>query len=164
MIHSFNEEKDKFNRKQAALSHELSDEELMELITQVETREMIHAPRHLKKDVLTRIRVQRQTAKKRQVFTYRAQVLIAMAAALTLLILMPGEGSGIEKITSNWQINQDAAEFDKDLIEEKAQKRQKEIDDEWTKYQERQERAGLKRELLESINGKWEAFEAYLEK
>ncbi len=164
MIHNLREEKDKLHRKQDALSQGLSDEALLTLIKQVETEEMICAPIHLKGNVMMQIRMQRRAAKKRQVFTYRAQVLIAMAAALTVLILMPAGGSHIEKISQSWQINREDAELQQKSLEEKGQKRQQEIDAEWTKYQAQQEKNYAKRSLLESINDKLETVEAYLER
>ncbi|MBP3475420.1 MAG: hypothetical protein J6K48_03765 [Lachnospiraceae bacterium] len=160
MIHNFNEEK--LHRKQETLSHGLSDKELMDLIRQVETEEMIHAPIHLKDHVMTHIRVQRQAVKKRQIFTYRAQVLIAMAAALTVLILMPGEGSNIEKIPQSWQIDQEDADLCQEPLEEKAQKRQQEIDAEWEKYMAQQTKAYERQNFWEGVGERLAAIEERL--
>lgn len=164
MIHNLKEETSKLHRKQDVLSSGFSDEELLELIRQVETEEMLHAPIHLKNNVMEQIHMQRRAVKKRQIFTYRAQVLIAMAAALTLLILMPAGVSHIEKIPQSWQINQEDAELQQKSLEEKGQKRQQEIDAEWAKYQAQQEKNYAKKSLLESINDKLETVEAYLER
>lgn len=141
MIHNLQEEKDKLHRKQEALSFGFGDEELLALIRQVETEEMLHAPAHLKQNVMAQIHKQKHVAKKRQVFTYRAQVLIAMAAALTLLILMPAGGFDLEVLPQSWQIEMADADLEQEPLAEKALKRQQEIETEWAKYQAQQEKA-----------------------
>ncbi len=90
MIYQIEDEKKKIrHRSSDDFSGGLSEEELLKLIEEVETGEMIHAPVHLKNNVLTQIRKERDGNRKRQLFVYRAKVLIAMAAALMVLILMP---------------------------------------------------------------------------
>ena len=90
MIYQIEDEKKKIrHRSSDDFSGGLSEEELLKLIEEVETGEMIHAPVHLKSNVLTQIRKERDGNRKRQLFVYRAKVLIAMAAALMVLILMP---------------------------------------------------------------------------
>ncbi|MBO5473011.1 MAG: hypothetical protein J6A08_04395 [Lachnospiraceae bacterium] len=162
MIHSFMDEKNKSHSKQETPSYGLSNEELLELIKQVEAEEMVRAPVHLKANVMARIRTHRQAVKKRQLFTYRAQVLIAMAAALTVLILMPGGGNHIEKIHRSWQNSQEVTDWQEEPLVEKAQKRRQEVDAGEAIYRRR----GIddpRRGILESMNEKWAALEAYFE-
>ena len=52
MIHNI-EEKQKWYARQSSVSGMLSEEELTRLIEQVEAREMLHAPVHLKENVFT---------------------------------------------------------------------------------------------------------------
>ena len=90
MIYQLENEKKKMKQRDSDdFSGYLSEEALFELIGQVEREEMLRAPAHLKENVLTQIRKERRAGRKRQIFAYRAKVLIAMAAALTVLILMP---------------------------------------------------------------------------
>lgn len=90
MIRNIEDDKKKLKRRQdSGFSGYLSDEELYELIGYVEEKEMLHAPAHLKDNVMTQIRRKRKIAGKKRMFAYRAKVLVAMAAALAVLILMP---------------------------------------------------------------------------
>ncbi len=162
MIHSLNEERDKLHRSQEAPSFGFSDEELKTLIRQVETEEMLHAPAHLKNNVMTHIRMQRQAVNKRKAFTYRAQVLIAMAAALTVLILMPGGNSNIEKIPQSWLTEQKDADLRQEPLVEKAQKRQQEIDAVWERYQTQQKREYGKQGFWEGVSESLTALEERL--
>lgn len=114
--------------------YQFEEEKLLELIREVENGEMLHAPAHLKENVLEQVRRERKAARKRQIFAYRAKVLIAMAAALTVLILMP-MGSA-EDTGQTFPLKQTAAVS----MEQAALERQKDIDDRWEKY--REERAG----------------------
>lgn len=79
------------NDFQKPFSEPFTEEELAALIAQVEGHELIHAPAHLKGNVLRQIEEQRQAAKNRQLFRYRAQVLAGMAAALLMLFFAPME-------------------------------------------------------------------------
>ena len=90
MIRNIEDEKKKLRQRQdSSFSGYLSDEELYELIGYVEEKEMLHAPAHLKENVIAQVRRKRRIAGERQMFAYRAKVLVAMAAALAVLILMP---------------------------------------------------------------------------
>lgn len=139
MIYQLKDEKKKMElRNNDDFSGYLSDEELMELIRQVESAEMLHAPTHLKENVLTQIRRERQVGRKRQIFVYRAKVLIAMAAALTVLILMPmGSAEGERQM---FMQNQTTAVS----MEQAALERQKSIDDKWEEYREARESGGVR--------------------
>lgn len=148
MIYNIKDEKRKLMHQSSDdFSGYMSEEALMELIGQVETQEMLRAPVHLKENVLTQIRREKKAARKRQIFAYRAKVLIAMAAALTVLILMPtgeAEGSGhkfLQEQSSTVSMEQTAME------------RQKNIDDKWEQYMEERSSGGI-RGFLEDINTK----------
>ena len=148
MIYNINDEKRKLRHQGSDdFSGGLSEEALMELIEQVETKEMLHAPVHLKENVLTQIRKERKAGRKRQIFAYRAKVLIAMAAALTVLILMPAGST--EDSGHTFLQNQTAAVS----MEQTAMERQKDIDDKWEKYMEERSSGGI-RGFFENINTK----------
>lgn len=145
MIRRIEDEKKNLKRHyDGGLSGYLSEEALAELIGQVEAQEMLHAPAHLKHNVLEQIRQERRGTKKRQVFIYRAKVLTAMAAALTLLILMPDDSmEGVESVS----IEQQADES----LEQTALRRQEEMDTNWERYLKRRESGGV-RGFFESIS------------
>lgn len=145
MIRNIEDEKKNLRQHcDSGFSGYLSEEELTEFIRQVEAQEMLHAPAHLKNNVLGQIRHERRRAKKRQVFAYRAKVLAAMVATLTLLILMPDDRmEGLESAS----IEQQADES----LEQTALRRQKEMDAGWERYLARRESGGV-RVIFESIN------------
>lgn len=125
----------------------LSEEALLKLIEQVEGTEMLHAPVHLKENVLTQIRNEHRAGRQRQLFTYRARVLIAMAAALTMLVLMPFGGA--EDAGGSFMQKQTYAVS----MEQAALERRKEIDDNWERYREVRAIGGI-RGLIGGIGGK----------
>ncbi len=125
MIYQIEDEKKKIrHRSSDDFSGGLSEEELLKLIEEVETGEMIHAPVHLKSNVLTQIRKERDGNRKRQLFVYRAKVLIAMAAALMVLILMPAGRM------------EDVGQM---FVE-----RRRHIDDKWEAYREERASGGIR--------------------
>lgn len=148
MIYNIKDEKRKsIHQSIDDFSGYLSEEALMELIEQVETQEMLRAPVHLKENVLTQIRRERKAAGKRRIFAYRAKVLIAMAAALTVLILMPtgeAEGSGHKLLQEQPSTVS---------MEQTAMERQKNIDNKWEQYMEERSSGGI-RGFFEDINTK----------
>lgn len=147
MIYNMDDEKKKVNRRRNDdFSGGMTDEALMELIRQVEAEEMLRAPGHLKENIFIQLRQERQAAKKRQVFTYRAKVLAAMAAALTVLIFMPNDRAESVQKTPVQQEESGS-------LEEIAKERQKSRDDEWEKYLAGQARGGV-RGFLDNINEK----------
>lgn len=123
----------------------LSEEELMELIGHVESYGMLHAPKQLKGNIFTQIRQERHAARKRQVFVYRAKVLVAMAAALAVLVMMPGQGTADRK---DMPVQQ---QQETESLEQIALRRQKNRDSDWEKYLEEQKQDGI-REFFEDIN------------
>lgn len=145
MIRNIDDEKKNLKRHcDSCFSGYLSEEALAELIEQAESQGMLHAPAHLKHNVLEQIRQEKRGAKKRQMFAYRAKVLVAMAAALTLLILMPDDRTeGVE----NMSIEQQAD----DSLEQMAMRRQEEMDANWERYLARRERGGV-RGFFENLN------------
>ena len=140
------EKKKRSQRHDSVFSGYLSEEELNALIVQVESQEMLRAPVHLKTEVMEQIRRERRGAKKRQVFVYRAKVLAAMAAALTLLILMPDDRT---ESMGNMSIEQQTDEF----LEKMAMRRQEEMDANWEKYLKERESGGI-RGFFININAK----------
>lgn len=124
----------------------MSEEELNALIEQVESQEMLHAPKHLKANVMARIRRDRQNAARKQLLLYRMKVVAAMAAALTLLILMPEDSA--ERSGQASAIRQANAE-----MEQMAMARQRDVQDRWEKYHRARENSSIKG-LLRNIGGK----------
>lgn len=123
----------------------LTEEELKKLIEQVETNEMLHAPVHTKGNVFAEIRARKRAARKRQVFIYRAKVLVAMAAALAVLILMPGQNTpNVQEIPVQEQTEDES-------LERMALRRQKNREDDWERYVEMQKQNGV-RGFIEDIN------------
>ena len=138
MIRNIEDEQKNIKRHQdSGFSGYLSDKELHELIGQVEEGEMLHAPAHLKENVLTQIRRKRQNAGKRQVFAYRAKVLIAMAAALAVLIFMPDDTDGS---AGRMFIRQQESVSS----EQRALERQRDIDVNWERYLRERESGGVR--------------------
>ena len=155
MIHNI-EEKQKWYARQSSVSGMLSEEELTRLIEQVEEREMLHAPVHLKENVFTQIRKQRQTAQKLQLFSYRAKVLVGMAAALTVLFLVPvgeRETQALPQSSVFHQIFRQEQET-VDEVQQVALRRQREIERTWQKYSEEQERDKVRESYLTGIENR----------
>lgn len=145
MIRNIEDEKKKMNRRRNDdFSGGMTEEALMELIRQVEAEEMLHAPRQLKGNIFAELRRERHAAKKRQVFAYRAKVLVAMAAALAVLIFMPNDRA---------QIVQKVSVQQEESLEQIAQRRQQDRDDDWEKYLVQRERGGV-RGFFDNINEK----------
>ena len=145
MIRNIEDEK-KFIRQRhnSDFSCYLSEKELEELMEQVESHEMLRAPVHLKSNVMAQIRRERRDAKRKQIFAYRAKVLIAMAAALTVLILIPDDRT---EIAGRISIVQQADES----LEQMAMRRQEDMDASWEKYLKEREN-GRVRSFFTGIN------------
>ena len=151
MIRNIEDEKKNLKQCQnSGVSGYLSDEELYELVGHIEEKEMLHAPAHLKENVIAQIRRKRRNAGKRQVFVYRSKVLVAMAAALAVLILMPydhadiGDGIFIEQREDK-------------ILEQMDLERQRGIDAGWKRYLEERESGGV-RGFFRGINEKLTEF------
>ena len=147
MIRNIEDEKNRITRRHDSdFSGYLSEEELNALIGQVESQEMLHAPVHLKGNVMAQVRREKQNAKRRQIFSYRAKVLVAMAAALTILILMPDDGT---ESVMNTVMEQRADES----LEQRAMRRQEDMNADWEKYLKERESGGM-RGFFRNINEK----------
>ena len=94
MIHNMMEERKKLNRSDVSLPAPLTEEELARLIETVEEREILHAPGHLRANIFSQIQEGKRRERRRALFSYRAQVLVGMAAALAVLFLVPVDGVG----------------------------------------------------------------------
>lgn len=146
MIQNIQDRKKNLKQRQDSdFSGYLTEEALAELIEHVETREMLHAPGHLKENVMEQLKRERRSAKNRQMFVYRAKVFVAMAAALTLLILMPDDRT--EK-GGRLFTEQQAQEV---TLEQIALQRHEDMDANWEKYLAERESDGV-RGFFRSIN------------
>ncbi len=163
MIHNIKEEREKRNRRESPLSDSFTDEELLRLIGQVEERSLIHAPGHLKDRVFFQIDEERRKRKKRQLFSYRAKVLVGMAAALAVLFLVPVDKRGTvdaPHIGIFDQLHEESGETEE--WEQELFDRQRDIDRTWERYCRGQERADARKKYFENMTGlltnyeKWE--------
>lgn len=143
MIHNISEEREKRNKQETFPETAITDEELLRLIKQVEERELIHAPGHLKEDVFQRIGRQRERERNRRLISYRVKVLAGMAAALTVLLLLPIEGQNAPESPRSSVVNRLLRGNEmsvEDEWEQEALLREQEIDRVWERYQKKQER------------------------
>lgn len=124
MIHSW-EQKNRKNRMQANFSAELSDEQIAQMIAEVEAKEMLPAPRHLKANVLEKVARQKKAERERRLLSYRTQVLVTVAASLAVLILLPAQGQG----SGRYQ----------ELQRQAYQLREEAADSSWERYQRQEE-------------------------
>ena len=164
MIHNIMEERERRSGREGPLPVSFTDEELARLIEQVEERELIHAPGHLKENVILQIDRQRRTAKKRQLFSYRAKVLVGMAAALTVLFLVPADGaetadSSRNSILSSLLSEKEAGGMDE--WEQEAIERQQDIDKTWERYREGQERSDARKQYFQDVKEKLQNIETW---
>ena len=115
---------------------------------------MLHAPRQLKENIFNSLQRERRTAKKRQIFVYRAKVLVAMAAALTVLIFMPDDrAESVQKTPMRQE--------ERGYLEEMAQQRQEDREEDWEKYLAERERGGV-RGFFDDVNERMTQFGAEL--
>lgn len=124
MIHSW-EQKNRKNRMQANFSTELSDEQIAQMIAEVEAKEILPAPRHLKANVLEKAARQKKAERERRLLSYRTQVLVTVAASLAVLILLPAQGQG----SGRYQ----------ELQRQAYQLREEAADSSWERYQRQEE-------------------------
>lgn len=156
MIHNMTEERKKLNRREVSLPAPLTDEELEQLIGAVEEREMLHAPGHLRENVFSQISAGKRQARNRALFSYRVKVIAGMAAALTVLFLVPVDGtektnmphSGIMGALFGEE-TQAVDEWEQDIID-----RQRDIEKTWERYREGQERADARRQYFRQFSEK----------
>lgn len=142
----------------------LTDEELERLILQVETEEMLPAPRNLKRDILLKLHRQKKVLKERQLLFYRVKAAVMMAAAIAVLILMPdvGEDESLFSIPTALEKNQKTEEqfilWEQETIEQRALNREEEKADDWKKYQDEMDRDAQRKEFTENLNKKLTRF------
>lgn len=156
MIHNMTEERKKVHKYDVFRPTPLTDEELERLVGTVEERELLHAPGHLKGNVFSRIDAERRQKRQRALFSYRAKVLVGMAAALTVLFLVPvGDAetadpprTGILGALYGGE-GQDVDEWERDVLE-----RQRDIERTWEKYLAGQERAEARRQSFRKLSEK----------
>lgn len=151
MIHNITEEREKLNKHESSAFEPFNDEELARLIGEVEERALIHAPVHLKDNVFSQISAERRRVKRRQIFSYRAKVLIGMAAALTVLFLVPVEGERTADMPVFESTLWEEESVGGDAWEQEAARRQEDIEKTWERYQEGQRRADITRRYLRGI-------------
>ncbi len=157
MIHNITEEREKRNRRDSSLDYSFTEEELARLIDQVEERALIHAPGHLKDRIFFQLDEERRKRKQRQLFSYRAKVLVGMAAALAVLFLVPADMSGTAETPQGSILESLSAETDADGMEEwerEAAARQRDIDEAWERYCREQERADERKQYFENMADK----------
>lgn len=163
MIHNITEERKKLNRHDVSLSSPFTDEELARLIEAVEEGEFLHAPGHLKGNVLSQIQAERRRKRNQALFSYRAKVLAGMAAALALLLLVPVDGAETADMPRTGILEtlyggeaQDMDEWERDILDT-----QRDIDKTWERYQAGQERAYARRKYFREIREKFQNIEKW---
>jgi len=160
MIHNMADEREKLNRRESSLSEPFTDEELLRLIDQVEERALIHAPGHLKDTIFFQLDEERQKRKKRRLFSYRAKVLVGMAAALAVLFLVPVdktvtlEATPIDFFDRLHEESEEPEAWEQEVLD-----RKQEIDRAWERYRKGQERAEARRRYFENVTNKLTNYE-----
>lgn len=156
MIHNMTEERKKLNRYDVSLPAPLTEEELMRLIETVEERDLLHAPGHLKGNIFSHIQEGKRKERQRALFSYRAKVLVGMAAALAVLFLMPVDGVETPQMpqpgilgTLYVEETESVDEWERDVLET-----QRDIDRTWRRYLAGQERADARRKYFRNISEK----------
>ncbi len=156
MIHNMTEERKKLNRYDVSLPAPLTEEELARLIETVERHELLHAPGHLKGNVFSHIQEGKRRERQRALFSYRAKVLVGMAAALAVLFLVPVDGvetpqmpqSGILE-TLYEEETESLDEWERDVLET-----QRDIERTWRRYQAGQERVNARKKYFRNLSEK----------
>ncbi len=156
MIHNMTEERKKRNRYDVSLPAPLTEEELMRLIETVEERELLHAPGHLRGNIFSHIQEGKRKERQRAFFSYRAKVLVGMAAALAVLFLVPVDGVETPQMpqpgilgTLYEEETGSVDEWERDALET-----QRDIDRTWRRYLAGQERADARKKYFRNISEK----------
>lgn len=156
MIHNMTEERKKLNRYDVPLPAPLTEEELMRLIETVEERELLHAPGHLRGNIFSHIQEGKRKERQRALFSYRAKVLVGMAAALAVLFLVPVDGVETPRMpqpgilgTLYEEETESMDEWERDALET-----QRDIDRTWRRYLAGQERADARKKYFRNISEK----------
>lgn len=128
-----------------------TDDALEKLIAQVEAEGMLHPPKGFHDDVISRIRRKRKYKKNLQLFSYSMKVITATAAAIGIVLIVPGnistQESSISGFISEWQesdntdVGKTSQNYKTSEEEKKAQEKiQEEIQKRSQKEEERKER------------------------
>lgn len=87
--------------------YSFTDDALEELIAQIEAEGMLHPPKGFHDDIISRIRGKRKYKKNLQLFSYSMKVITATAAAIGIVLIVPGnistQESNISGFVSEWQ-------------------------------------------------------------
>lgn len=92
------------------MNNYLSDEALKELIAATEKEPLLRPPGAFKNDILEQIRRKKKRRKDRQLFSYSMKVIVAAAAALGILLVMPDTMRLEEQGYSGWR-QQDTSQY-----------------------------------------------------
>lgn len=160
MIHNIAEERKKQNRRETFPAEPYSDEELLRLISQVEEKALIHAPVGMKDEIFFQLDEERQKRKRRQLFSYRAKVLVGMAAALAVLFLVPVDKTGTLEMPHIDFFSQLHEEWEEpEAWEQEVLERQRDIDRTWERYTRGQERAEARKRYFENMTNELTDYE-----
>ncbi len=87
--------------------YSFTDDDLEELIASVEAEGMLHPSKGFHDDVISRIRRKRKYKKNLQLFSYSMKVITATAAAIGIVLIVPGNIStqegNVSGFVSEWQ-------------------------------------------------------------
>ncbi len=102
-----------------------TDDDLEKLIAKVEAEGMLHPPKGFHDDVISRIRRKRKYKKNLQLFSYSMKVITATAAAIGIVLIVPGnistQENRISGFVSEWQ-ESDETDVQKRLQREEERK------------------------------------------
>lgn len=127
-----------------------TDAALEKLIAQVEAEGMLHPPKGFHDDIIDRIRRKRKYKKNLQLFSYSMKVITATAAAIGIVLIVPGnistQESHISGFVSEWQ-ESDGADLQKTSQNEKASEEEKKAQEKTQKeIQKRSQKEEARRE------------------
>ncbi len=115
-----------------------TDDDLEKLIAKVEAEGMLHPPKGFHDDVISRIRRKRKYKKNLQLFSYSMKVITATAAAIGIVLIVPGNTSTQENrisgFVSEWQ------ESDETDVQKRLQKEEERKEGERNQYARKIER------------------------
>lgn len=102
------------NFKKSDAGAYLTDEALEKLISETEAEPLLRPPKEFKNDIIGQICRKRKNMKNMQLFSYSAKVIVATAAAIAIMLVVPEnirpeENMGSEQQRS-WQRRRDRVE------------------------------------------------------
>lgn len=168
MVHNLQEEGNKnIQSRRQDFSEYLTEEELACLIAQVEAEGMLHAPKHMKSNVLKSLHVQKEAAKEKQLLLYQLRIAVTTAAAIAVLILMPAIGakdtiraSFRQMERKEWETTQRSRQEE---LQKEALKYQQEQSARWQEYQDKMQRDEERKGFFEDIQRKLTQFGIYFD-